>query len=176
MAENAQFNPLAMVGTLPASDTSEIRFYVDEYKGYPFASIRTFVRRENYSGPTKAGITMNPGLLEQVISTLEKLPKEPEATQDTELARLAKKPGVELVVRITIYRDATGVDLREWVDDDNYQGWSKKGVRIAYADISKAAGFLKEMLVLLKDKVKSSSPPKKNARSSSAEAPSKKTG
>lgn len=175
MAENTQFNPLALVGALPASDTSEIRFYVDEYKGYPFASIRTFVRRENYSGPTKAGITMNPDLLGRILSTLEKLPKEPAATQDTELARLAKKPGVELVVRITIYRDATGVDLREWVDDDNYQGWSKKGVRIAYGDIAKAVGFLREMLTFLQEKVKSSSP-KKSARSSSAEAPLKKAG
>jgi hypothetical protein len=56
--------------------------------------------------------------------------------------------GVELVVRITIFKDATGVDLREWVDeqvDGGYKGWSKKGVRIPYKDLAKSVSFLKDM-------------------------------
>lgn len=149
MSEGPQFKPLKEIGTIPITDTSELRFYVDEYKGYPYASIRTFVKREDYSGPTKAGITMNPGLLGSIISTLEKLPPEPANTEDIELARFPKKAGLELVVRVTIYHDATGVDLREWVDDGTYKGWSKKGVRIQYSAIPKAVGFLKEMLDVL---------------------------
>ena len=53
--------------------------------------------------------------------------------------------GIELVVRVTIFKDATGVDLREWVEDQSYKGWSKKGVRIPYGDLSKTLEFLKEM-------------------------------
>ncbi|HBL17458.1 MAG: hypothetical protein A2X36_12750 [Elusimicrobia bacterium GWA2_69_24] len=144
------FKPLKQVGIIPVTDSSEIRFYIDEYKGYPYASIRTFVTRDNYTGPTKAGLTMNSNLLGEVRGALDKLPDEPAATEDQEIARLHKKAGLELVVRITIYRDTTGIDLREWVDDGTYKGWSKKGVRISYAEIAKVKGFLKEMEEFLK--------------------------
>lgn len=143
------FNPLKDVGRLTMTDGSEIRFYADEFKGYPFGSIRTFVKRDTYEGPTKAGVTLKGAVLDGVIEALEKLPKEPTATEDVELARFEKKPGVELVARITIYRDTTGVDLREWVVDENYTGWSKKGVRLPYAELPKVVGFLKEMRTFL---------------------------
>ena len=143
------FTPLKDIGRLPMNETSELRFYVDEFKGFPFGSIRTFVKRENYEGPTKAGVTLKGQVLDGVIETLEKLPKEPVTTEDVELARFAKKPGVELVVRVTIYRDTTGVDLREWVDEETYKGWSKKGVRIGYADIAATVAHLKEMKAFL---------------------------
>lgn len=149
MAETATFAPLKEVGSIPMSDESELKFYVDEFKGYKYASIRTFLKREGYSGPTKAGVTMNPPLLGSVIELLGKLPPEPKALEDQELARFPKKMGTEFVVRVTIYRDTTGVDLREWVDDGAYKGWSKKGVRVPYKDLPKAMGMLKEMQAFL---------------------------
>ena len=186
MPETQEFKPLAQVGSLTTSDTSELRFYVDEYRGYPYASIRTFVTRDNYSGPTKAGITMNPPVLEQVNETLGKLPPEPQVTEDTELSRIPRKSGLELIVRITIYRDSTGLDLREWVDDGTYKGWSKRGVRIPYGDLKKSLDYLKEMLGLLKERTasaKASSPSaspapgkKPRARKASGEAPSQTAG
>jgi len=172
MPETPEFKPLALVGSVPTSDTSELRFYVDEYRGYPYASIRTFVKRENYSGPTKAGITMNPAVLEKVIETLGKLSPEPQATEDTELARIPRKNGLELVVRIAIYRDSTGIDLREWVDDGTYKGWSKRGVRIPYGDTKKSLDYLKEMLSLLKDRTASAKASSETA--SASQAPEKK--
>jgi len=166
MAE-VQFKPLKDVGTLPITDTSELRFYVDEYKGYTYASIRTFVKREDYSGPTKAGLTLNPGLLKDLIETLEKLPPEPAATEDKELARFPKKAGLELVVRITLYHDSTGVDIREWVDDGTYTGWSKKGVRLQYPAIAQALGFLREMRTFLEKQPKK--PPAEKKKSAAPE-------
>ncbi|MBI4422333.1 MAG: transcriptional coactivator p15/PC4 family protein [Elusimicrobia bacterium] len=148
MAETT-FAPLKEVGSLGVSEESEIKFYVDEYKGYKYASIRTFLKREGYTGPTKAGVTLKPDLLASVIDILSKLPTEPEALQEQELGRYPKKMGTELVVRVTIYKDTTGVDLREWVDDASYKGWSKKGVRIPYKDLPKAIEMLKEMQVFL---------------------------
>lgn len=150
MAETPAFQPLKEMGVIPISDTSDIRFYVDEYKGYSYGSIRTFVKRENYSGPTKAGLTFNPAMLQNLLDTLEKLPAEPDTTEDKELARFPKRSGLELVVRITIYRDTTGIDLREWVDDGMYKGWSKKGVRIGYGELPKVLGYLREMKEFLK--------------------------
>ena len=149
MPEAREFKPLKDLGSLTLSDTSELKFYVDEYKGYKYGSIRTFVTGDAYSGPTKSGVTLNPTILEGVIAALAKLPKEPMEQAEKELARFPKKMGIELVVRITIFKDSTGVDLREWVDDQEYKGWSKKGVRIPYKDLPKALEFLKAMQPLV---------------------------
>ncbi len=147
MPETREFKPLKDVGSVPLTETSELKFYVDEYKGHQYGSIRTFITGagDAYSGPTKAGVTLNAGVLDGVIEALAKLPKEPTALQDQELARFPKKMGTELVVRITIFKDATGIDLREWVEDQTYKGWSKKGVRIPYKDLPKSLEFLKQM-------------------------------
>jgi len=150
MAETTTFAPLKDIGTLAVSEEAEIKFYVDEYKGFKYGSIRTFLKREGYTGPTKAGVTLNPTLLAGVLDALAKLPAEPEALQEVELARFPKKMGTEMVIRITIYKDTTGVDFREWIDDGSYKGWSKKGVRVPYKDMQKAIGFMKEMQVFLK--------------------------
>ncbi|MBI4375479.1 MAG: hypothetical protein HY549_03420 [Elusimicrobia bacterium] len=147
--ESREFKPLKEVGAFPISDSSELKFYVDEYKGYKYGSIRTFVKGGNYSGPTKSGVTLNSSILEGVISALAKLPAQPDALEEKELARFPKKLGIELVLRITIFRDSTGIDLREWVEDHDYKGWSKKGVRIPYKELAKALDFLKEMRQLV---------------------------
>src|SRR5438105_4949378 len=110
MEQNIAFKPLKEVGQLPLSDTSDLKFYVDEYKGYKYGSIRTFVKGESYSGPTKAGITFNTAVVDGIIAALAKLPKEPTALEERELARFPKKMGIELVVRITLFKDTTGVD------------------------------------------------------------------
>ncbi len=143
--EKKEFKPLLDVGSLPLTETSDIRFYVDEFKGHKYASVRTFVKGDTYSGPTKSGVTLNARVLEEVLKVLEKLPAEPSALEDVELLRVPKKAGVELVVRITIFKDTTGVDLREWVAEPEYTGWSKKGVRLPYKDLSVALGFLRKM-------------------------------
>ncbi|MDD5628930.1 MAG: PC4/YdbC family ssDNA-binding protein [Elusimicrobia bacterium] len=137
------------MGTISLSETTQIKFYVDEYKGYKYGSVRTFIQGDSYTGPTKSGITLNAGLLDGVIPVLERLPKQPDTLEDKELARFPKKAGVELVVRITIFRDTTGVDLREWVEDSSYKGWSKKGVRIPYKEVQQAVAYLKEMRQLV---------------------------
>lgn len=149
MAESREFKPLKELGEIALGEEGALKFYVDEFKGYKYGSIRRFVTGETYSGPTKSGVTLNSRLLPQAIEVLEKLPPEPTATEDQELARWPKKAGVELVVRITIFKDTTGVDLREWVDEPEYKGPSKKGVRIPYKDVAKAVEFLRQMLPLI---------------------------
>lgn len=149
MAEAKEFKPLQDLGAVPLSESSELKFYVDEYKGHRYGSIRTFVKGDVYSGPTKAGVTLNARVLAEAIPALEKLPAEPVDTADRELVRVPKKAGVELVVRITIYKDTTGIDLREWVDEAEYKGWSKKGVRVPYKDLGRMIGYLRQMKALV---------------------------
>ena len=150
MSETAVFKPVKEFGNIALSEESEIKFYVDEYKGYTYASVRTFLKLSGYSGPTKAGITMNPVLLGSVLEALSKLPDQFKAQEDKELAPFPKKTGTELVARITLYKDTTGVDLREWVDDGTYKGWSKKGVRIPYHELPKAMEYFRGMFEFLK--------------------------
>lgn len=145
MAESREFKPLKELGDIPLGGNSVLKFYVDEFKGHKYGSIRTFVSGETYSGPTKSGVTMNERILAEAIPALEKLPPEPAGSEDQELGRWPKKMGVELVVRVTFFKDGAGVDIREWVDEAEYKGWSKKGVRIPYKDLPKALVFLREM-------------------------------
>lgn len=149
MAEAKEFKPLKELGAVPLSESSELKFYVDEYKGHRYGSIRTFVKGDAYSGPTKAGVTLNARVLEETLPALEKLPAEPADTEDRELVRVPKKMGVELVVRITLYKGTVGVDLREWVDEAEYKGWSKKGVRVPYNSLAAMVGYLREMKALV---------------------------
>lgn len=145
MAEGVEFKPLKDIGTVPLSEESDLRFYVDEYRGHKYGSIRTFVKRKTYTGPTKAGVTLNVAIIEGLVDVLSTLPEEPKTIDDEELGRWPRRAGLALVARITIFRDTTGIDLREWVEEEAYTGWSKKGVRIPYKELSKSVGFLKEM-------------------------------
>jgi hypothetical protein len=149
MAEAKEFKPLKDLGAVPLSESSELRFYVDEYKGHRYGSIRTFVKGDAYSGPTKAGVTLNARVLDETLPALEKLPAEPEGAEDRELVRVPKKIGVELVVRVTHHKGTVGVDLREWVDEAEYKGWSKKGVRVPYNSLAAMIGYLREMKALV---------------------------
>jgi len=149
MAEVRQFKPLKELGDIPLGAGSVLKFYVDEFKGHKYGSIRTFVAGETYSGPTKSGVTMNARILDEAIPLLEKLPAAPDGAADVELARWPKKMGVELVARITVFKETHGVDLREWVEEAEYKGWSKKGVRIPYKDLPKALAYLREMKSLV---------------------------
>jgi hypothetical protein len=145
MTEPREFKPLKDLGSLVLTETSELKFYVDEYKGFKYGSIRTFLKGEGYSGPTKSGVTMNPAILQDVISALQKLPQDGAGLKESELGRYPKKPGVELVLRVTLYKEAPGIDLREWVEDETYKGWSKKGVRIPYKELGSTLERLREM-------------------------------
>ena len=149
MADAKEFKPLKDLGSIPLSESSELKFYVDEFKGHRYGSIRTFVTGDAYSGPTKAGVTLNARVLEETIPVLEKLPAEPAEAEDRELVRVPKKMGVELVVRITLYKGTVGIDLREWVEEAEYKGWSKKGVRVPYNSLAAMVGYLREMKALV---------------------------
>lgn len=149
MADHKEFKPLKDLGAIPLGETSELRFYVDEYKGHRYGSIRTFVKGDAYSGPTKAGVTLNARVLEETLPVLEKLPAESVDAEDRELVRMPRKMGVELVVRVTLHQGTTGIDLREWVTEAGYTGWSKKGVRVPYINLAAMIARLREMKALV---------------------------
>ena len=149
MAEAKEFKPLKELGEIALGDSAVLKFYVDEFKGHRYGSIRTFVTGEGYKGPTKAGVTLNGRLLDEAIPALEKLPPAPAPGEDQELLRVPKKQGIEFVIRVAWLKDAAGVDLREWGDETGPAVWSKKGVRVPYQDLPALIGYLRQMKALV---------------------------
>lgn len=137
------------LGSIPSAGNSEIRFYVSKYKGRLYGHIRKFVKTESYTGPTQAGVTMSKEAVDSVRDAVTPLNIK-DAVADKELARLPRGPGLELVVRLSLYKEKAGIDFREWVTTPSYTGWSKKGVRIAYEHLPQVKDFLEKMGVFFR--------------------------
>lgn len=146
MADPKEFKPLADLGSIALDEKNELKFYVDEFKGHRYGSIRNFMKSDGYAGPTKAGVTLNARVLAETIAALEKLPAEPAAVVEAELVRVLKKAGVELVARVILDKDGPALDLREW---EAATADGKKGVRFPYKHLAAALALLKKMRPLV---------------------------
>ena len=76
MAESS-FAVLNHIGVLPVDESSEIRFSIDAYRGYRYASIRKYLTSGDYIGATRAmpiriGSNMN-GLMGSAATCLRAL-------------------------------------------------------------------------------------------------------
>lgn len=148
MPESNDPEPIA-IGSIPSTGNSDIRFYVSKYKGKLYGHIRKYVKTETYTGPTQAGITMTKEAVEAVHKALEPLRVQDQAGE-LELVRLPRGPGLELVARLSLYKEKVGVDFREWVATEAYTGWSKKGVRIPYEHLPQIQQFVAKMAVFFR--------------------------
>jgi len=150
MPEKSSDNPEPItVGSIPATGNSDIRFYVSKYRGKLYGHVRKYVKTESYAGPTQAGVTMTKEGLDQVVKAIEPL-RVQDKPGEQELARIERGPGLQLVVRISLYKEKAGIDLREWVETESYTGWSKKGVRIPYDHLPQVQQYLSKMLVFFR--------------------------
>jgi len=57
-----------------------------------------------------------------------------ENNNEMELGRIKKSETTDIVIRKTIYKGETGIDIREYIKSERYTGWSKNGVRILLKD------------------------------------------
>ena len=69
MAESS-FAVLAHIGALRLDESSEVKFSIDAYRGYRYASIRKYLTSGGYTGATRAGITMTPEIVKAVAPLL----------------------------------------------------------------------------------------------------------
>ena len=126
----SSFAILADIGVIGLDEGSEIKFSVDAYRGYRYASIRKYLTSGAYTGATRAGITMTPEIVKAVAPLLAALPDDFKQLKDVDLGKFAKRPGMSVVVRISTFQGVKGLDFRQWQEDDNYKGWTKKGIRL----------------------------------------------
>ena len=127
---NTTFEILQVIGVLPIDEGAEIKISVDSFKGHKYISVRKYLKSETYTGPTKAGITLSPEMIEKVAQTINALPDDITKIEDKELGRFAKRKGLNIVLRISSYMNSKGLDLRQYQEDSSYTGWTKKGIRL----------------------------------------------
>jgi len=134
-----------IVGKVELNDSSQCVFYVEEFRGKKFGSIRKFVESEAYSGPTKSGVVLNTDGIDELVALLGGLLKQTGKLQDKEVGKVQVQDGKFIAVNITTYREEQGLDIREYVDTEDYSGPTKKGIRLPVDAVKDAVGYLKTM-------------------------------
>jgi len=134
-----------VVATLDVTNTTEVIFYFDFYKGRAWANIRRFAKSDKYTGPTRDGIKINPELLPDMIAALEKAEAELDSLDDQEYLRIPKSDSRDFVVHASTYKGALGVDLREWYKSSEGGGWAPQGIRFRAEYLPELINCLKKM-------------------------------
>ncbi len=151
MAESS-FAVLAHIGALRLDESSEVKFSIDAYRGYRYASIRKYFTSGGYTGATRAGITMTPEIVKAVAPLLAALPDDPAQIKDVELGKFAKRPGMSVVVRVSSFQGTRGLDFRQWQEDEAYKGWTKKGIRLPVEKMKEIKALFAQMARALQEK------------------------
>ena len=120
----SSFMLLREIGALVLSSEEEIRFSIDAYRGYRYVSMRRYLRMKNFSGPTRDGVTFTPEMVRTLVPVLNQLP-DSNQLQLGPVAKLAKRPGICVVVTVAEFRGQRGLDFRQWEQD---RGITKKGI------------------------------------------------
>ena len=121
----SSFMLLREIGTLVLSSEEEVRFSIDAYRGYRYVSVRRYLRMDNFSGPTRDGVTFTPEMILTLVPVLKQLPTDFNQLQPGTVAKLAKRPGICIVITVAEFRGQLGLDLRQWEQD---KGATKKGI------------------------------------------------
>ncbi len=126
----SSFSILKQIGSIKIDEGNEIRFSVDAYKQSRYLSVRKYLKSETYSGPTKAGITLTSEVVIKIAKALATLPEDINSIKDGELGKYARRQGLAIVLRVSSFNTAKGIDIRQWQEDETYTGWTKKGIRL----------------------------------------------
>ena len=151
MSESS-FMMLQQIGDLILDENSVIKFSIDAYRGYRYASIRKYQTAGEYVGATRAGITLTPDIVRTVAPLIAQLPDDPAQLKEVELGKFAKRPGLSVIVRVSSFHDAYGLDMRQWQEDERYKGWTKKGIRLPGDKIKDIKVLFAQLAAALADK------------------------
>lgn len=147
----SSFLILKNIGSLKLEDNSEIRFSIDSYRGYKYASIRKYLSSDTYTGPTKSGITMTADIVKGIAGVIKELPDNIDEIQEKELGKFAKRPGLSVIVRTSSFRGKKGLDIRQWQEDQAYKGWTKKGIRLPLDKVKEVKDLFEQTNAALTD-------------------------
>lgn len=134
-----------VLGTIPLTHSTSLVFSVRPWKGRTLAHVRKFVSGAKYEGPTKAGLAMAGDIVVSVIEALTRLKAEVPGPEERQFARVRKTGDIDIVITVIPPDDLKAlpsVDVREYVDTDNYTGPTKKGVRFPWDKLPEFIGIL----------------------------------
>ena len=116
----SSFVLLRDMGVLPLSAQEEIRFSIDAYRGYRYVSVRRHVKTDNFSGPTRDGITLSPDIVRALVPMLLALPEDDKQLKLGPVGKFAKRPGICVVVSVAEFRGGRGLEFRLWSEEKGY--------------------------------------------------------
>ena len=145
----SSFAILREIGILPLEDNEEIRFTIDVYRGYRYVSIRRYVQTDGFSGPTRDGLTLTPGIIRMLEPKVAQLPDDPkEVAGGLQLGKFAKRPGICVVVAVGPFKGQPGLILRQWQEDC---GWTKKGIWLPFKKIKEIKELFRKTKEVLEE-------------------------
>lgn len=145
MSESS-FMLLRDIGKLVLSEQEEVHFSIDAYRGYRYVSVRRYLRTENFVGPTRDGVTFTPEMIRALVPVLNQLPAEEKQMKLGQLAKLAKRAGICVVVTVAEFRGQRGLELRQWEQD---KGFTKKGIWLPLSKWTEIRKLFTETLAAL---------------------------
>jgi hypothetical protein len=134
-----------LIGEIQVTETSEILYYLDRYKGERYANVRKFSKSEKYTGPTKQGIKISYDILSEIILKKEKIISKLNNPDEEEILRINKSNGRDLVIRYVLYKGLYGFDIREMYKTKEGERFGN-GIRIKLEHTFKALELMAEML------------------------------
>ena len=140
------FMLLRDIGKLVLSEQEEVHFSIDAYRGYRYVSVRRYLRTDNFVGPTRDGVTFTPEMIRALVPVLNQLPAEEKQMKLGQIAKLAKRAGICVVVTVAEFRGQRGLELRQWEQD---KGFTKKGIWLPLSKWTEIRKLFTETLTAL---------------------------
>jgi hypothetical protein len=135
-----------VVASIDLSDAVEVLFYFDYYDDKVWANIRKFVKFKKYTGPTKQGVKFDPSKLSEVKGAFETAKNMATTMTDEEFLRFSKSPIRDIVVHACMFKGTLGVDIREWLHSEKFEGWTRVGVRFPVDSVPAVIDALDKMM------------------------------
>ena len=123
----SSFTLLRDIGEIVLKEDESIRFSLDAYHGYRYASVRRYLKTDGFTGATRDGVTMTPEIVQAMAPKILSLPDRIESIPDGMIGKFAKRAGICVVASVATFRGARGLDLRQW---EEVKGFTKKGIWI----------------------------------------------
>ena len=142
----SSFMLLRDIGKLVLSEQEEVHFSIDAYRGYRYVSVRRYLRTDNFTGPTRDGVTFTPEMIRALVPVLNQLPADEKQLKLGPVAKLAKRAGICIVVTVAEFRGQRGLELRQWEQD---KGFTKKGIWLALSKWTEIRQLFADTLVAL---------------------------
>lgn len=139
-------NEQNIIGTIPLDENRELYFLISSFRGKRLAHIREFLKTARYTGYTKRGIAFNITTLESIINVLNGFPSTQNVNHEQEIGKISKNNVATIIVRLIEQKKTYYLDIREYIETESYEGWTKKGVRIPLKAYDETKVFMYSLL------------------------------